>query len=102
MGPYVTHGQFEHDLTYIGNSGLLSFANSGITWGSAAKNITVKKHIGTRVIAENRITNLTLEDIHTFYQDGISNAGSIWANVDGLVMRNCQMCIRDRERRAGV
>lgn len=89
MGPYVTHGQFEHDLTYIGNSGLLSFANSGITWGSAAKNITVKKHIGTRVIAENRITNLTLEDIHTFYQDGISNAGSIWANVDGLVMRNC-------------
>ena len=40
-GAYVTHGQFEHDLTYVGNSGLLSFANSGPTWGSSAKRITV-------------------------------------------------------------
>lgn len=89
MGPYVTHGQYEHDLTYIGNSGLLSFANSGPTWGRAAKNVTVKKHVGSRVIAENFVTNLTLEDIHTFRTNDIVNDGSIWANVDGLVMKNC-------------
>lgn len=89
MGPYVTHGQYEHDLSYIGNSGLLSFANSGPTWGRAARNITVKKHVGSRVIAENYITDLTLEDIYTFRANDIVNDGSIWANVDGLVMKNC-------------
>lgn len=36
-GAFVTHGQYEHDLTYLGCSGLLSFANSGPSWGSCAK-----------------------------------------------------------------
>jgi len=38
-GPFVTHGQYEHDLTYAGNSGLMTFANSGVTWGNSARRI---------------------------------------------------------------
>lgn len=88
-GPFVTHGQFEHDLTYIGNSGLLSFANSGTHWGDSAKRITVKKHIATRIVAHKKLTDLTLEDCYAITKPGLSNSGSIWANVDGLQMRGC-------------
>ncbi|PYI55241.1 peptidase C14 [Paenibacillus flagellatus] len=93
-GPFVTHGQFEHDLTYIGNSGLLSFANSGTTWGDSAKRITVKKHIASRIVANKRLTDLTLEDCHavvTYTKPGakMANSGSIWVNMDGLQMRGC-------------
>lgn len=88
-GPFVTHGQFEHDLFYIGNSGLLSFANSGTTWGDSAKRITVKKHIASRIVANKRLTDLTLEDCHAVIKEGLSNSGSIWVNVDGLNMRGC-------------
>ncbi|MFK7693870.1 hypothetical protein [Paenibacillus sp. HJGM_3] len=93
-GPYVTHGQYEHDLTYIGNSGLLSFANSGTTWGDSAKRITVKKHIASRIVANKRLTDLTLEDCHavvTYTKPGVkmANSGSIWVNMDGLQMRGC-------------
>ncbi|MEF3301791.1 hypothetical protein [Paenibacillus sp. GYB003] len=93
-GPFVTHGQFEHDLTYINNSGLLSFANSGSTWGDSAKRITVKKHIASRIVANKRLTDLTLEDCHavvTYTKPGVkmANSGSIWVNMDGLQMRGC-------------
>ncbi|RTE11699.1 peptidase C14 [Paenibacillus whitsoniae] len=93
-GPFVTHGQFEHDLTYINNSGLLSFANSGTTWGDSAKRITVKKHIASRIVANKRLTDLTLEDCHavvTYTKPGVkmANSGSIWVNMDGLQMRGC-------------
>lgn len=88
-GPFVTHGQYEHDLVYIGNSGLLSFANSGTTWGDSAKRITVKKHIATRIVANKRLTDLTLEDCYAIVKEGLANSGSIWANVDGLQMRGC-------------
>lgn len=88
-GPFVTHGQYEHDLVYIGNSGLMSFANSGTTWGDSAKRITVKKHIASRIVAHKMLTDLTLEDCHAVYKDGLSNSGSIWANADGLQMRGC-------------
>ncbi|SMF90032.1 hypothetical protein SAMN05661091_4866 [Paenibacillus uliginis N3/975] len=88
-GPFVTHGQFEHDLTYIGNSGLLSFANSGTHWGDSAKRITVKKHIATRIVAHKKLTDLTLEDCYAINKPGLSNSGSIWANVDGLQIRGC-------------
>jgi hypothetical protein len=93
-GPFVTHGQFEHDLTYIGNSGLLSFANSGTWWGDSAKRISVKQHIASRIVAHKRITDLTLEDCHamvTYTKPGtkMANSGSIWANMDGLQMRGC-------------
>lgn len=88
-GPFVTHGQFEHDLTYIGNSGLLSFANSGTHWGDSAKRIIVKKHIASRIVAHKKLTDLTLEDCHAINKPGLNDSGSIWANVDGLQMRGC-------------
>ncbi len=93
-GPFVTHGQYEHDLTFIGNSGLLSFANSGTFWGDSAKRITVKKHIASRIVAHKRLTDLTLEDCHavvTYTKPGVkmANSGSIWVNMDGLQMRGC-------------
>ncbi|MBD2861279.1 peptidase C14 [Paenibacillus oceani] len=93
-GPFVTHGQYEHDLTYIGNSGLLSFANSGTFWGDSAKRVTVKKHIASRIVANKRLTDLTLEDCHavvTYTKPGtkMANSGSIWVNMDGLQMRGC-------------
>jgi hypothetical protein len=88
-GPFVTHGQYEHDLTYIGNSGLLSFANSGTTWGDSAKRITVKKHVASRIVAHKCLTDLTLEDVHAVKKEGLPDSGSIWANVDGLQMRGC-------------
>lgn len=88
-GAYVTHGQYEHDLVYIGNSGLLSFGNSGPTWGDSAKRITVKKHVGPRLVAHKKITDLTLEDVHIHYIHGLLDAGTMWVNVDGLQMRNC-------------
>ncbi|NOU87733.1 peptidase C14 [Paenibacillus sp. LMG 31460] len=93
-GPFVTHGQFEHDLTYINNSGLLSFANSGTTWGDSAKRVTVKKHIASRIVAHKRLTDLTLEDCHavvTYTKPGVkmANSGSFWVNMDGLQMRGC-------------
>ncbi len=97
IGAFVTHGQFEHDLTYISNSGLMSFANSGETWGSSAKNILVKKHTGPNLNGGNAITNLTLEDCHIVYEE-IPHAkeplaprmnGTIHVNCDGIIMRNC-------------
>lgn len=92
LGAYVTHGQYEHDLTYVGNSGLMSFANSGPTWGESAKRITVKKHVGSWFIAHRKVTDLTLEDVHVFYRPGVENSyntGAIWLNADGVQMKNC-------------
>lgn len=88
-GPFVTHGQFEHDLVYVGNSGLLSFANSGVTWGDSAKRITVRKHVASRIVAHKKLTDLTLEDVHAVAKEGLADSGSIWANADGLQMRGC-------------
>jgi len=92
LGAFVTHGQYEHDLTYVGNSGLMSFANSGPTWGESAKRITVKQHVGSWFIAHRKVTDLTLEDVHVFKRDGVENAantGSFWLNADGVQMKNC-------------
>lgn len=89
FGPFVTHGQFEHDLVFIGNSGLLSFANSGTTWGDSAKRITVVKHVASRIVAHKKLTDLTLQDCHAYIKAGLPDSGSIWANADGLDMRGC-------------
>ncbi|WP_312101352.1 hypothetical protein [Lachnoclostridium sp.] len=99
-GAFVTHGQYDHDLTYIGNSGFLSFANSALnakashTWGGFHKRIVVKKHQAPRVVFENkmnRVIDMTLEDCYVYRNTERygGNGGSIWANIDGLVMRNC-------------
>lgn len=92
LGAFVTHGQYEHDLVYTGNSGLMSFANSGPTWGESAKRITVRKHTASWFLAHRKVTDLTLEDVHVFIREGVENSantGSIWLNADGVQMRNC-------------
>lgn len=99
-GAFVTHGQYDHDLNYIGNSGFLSFANSAAnansphTWGGWHRRITVKQHNACRVVFHfkmNRVSDFTLEDcyVHRDVSRYGGNAGSVWANADGLVMKNC-------------
>lgn len=88
-GGFVTHGQFEHDLTYLGNSGILSFANSGPTWGESARRIAVRKHYGSWVIAPNRITDLTLEDVEARFDPAYPQSGTFLLNADGVQARGC-------------
>lgn len=89
MGPFGTHGQYEHDLLFVGNSGLIGLTNTMKNWGRAAKNVTIKRHSGCAVLVQNYVTNVTIEDCQTFREDGMVYAGMIKANVDGLVIRNC-------------
>lgn len=96
-GAFVTHGQFEHDLTYVGNSGLLSFANSGPVWGGSAKRITVIRHSGFWCIGYAKVSDLTLQDVtvcRTTAYDGVDTGdmgpcGTFLMNADGLQMRGC-------------
>jgi hypothetical protein len=89
QGPFVTHGQYEHDLVYIGNSGLMTFANSGAAWGSAAKRITVKRHVCSWFVARVKVTDLTLEDMRVIRKAGLDGSGMIWVNADGVQLRGC-------------
>ncbi len=89
QGPFVTHGQYEHDLVYIGNSGLMTFANSGAAWGSAAKRITVKRHICSWFVARVKVTDLTLEDVRVIRKASLAGSGMIWVNADGVQLRGC-------------
>lgn len=88
-GPFVTHGQYEHDLTYTGNSGLMTFANSGAAWGSAAKRITVRKHVCSWFVARVRITDLTLEDVKVIGKPSLAGSGMLWINADGAQLTGC-------------
>jgi len=88
-GAFVTHGQFEHDLTYIGNSGLISFANSGYTWGDSAKRIAVKRHTGCWFISYAKVTDLTLEDVYITKTEKYPNCGTMLINADGVQIRGC-------------
>ncbi|KJL48336.1 hypothetical protein RS84_01095 [Microbacterium hydrocarbonoxydans] len=89
QGPFVTHGQYEHDLTYTGNSGLMTFANSGAAWGSAAKRITVRKHVCSWFVARVRVTDLTLEDVQVIGKPSLAGSGMLWINADGAQLRGC-------------
>ena len=89
-GAYVTHGQFEHDLTYVGNSGLLSFANSGPTWGSSAKRITVTRHIGCWGLAFAKVSDLTLQDVEIYKTEKYEQCGTLLMNADGLRLVGCR------------
>lgn len=89
-GAFVTHGQFEHDLTYIGNSGLLSFANSGPTWGSSAKRITVIRHVGCWGLAFAKVSDLTLQDVVIRKTEKYEECGNLLLNADGLQVRGCE------------
>ena len=88
-GAFVTHGQFEHDLTYIGNSGLLSFANSGYTWGDSAKRITVIRHAGCWFLSFAKVTDLTLEDVYIIKTEKYPQCGTMLVNADGAQIRGC-------------
>ncbi|GAA3108150.1 hypothetical protein JOF29_001606 [Kribbella aluminosa] len=90
QGPFVTHGQYEHDLVYTGNSGLMTFANSGAQWGGRAKRITVRKHICSWFVARVKITDLTLEDVRVIGKPGLAGSGMLWVNADGVQLRGCQ------------
>lgn len=89
-GAFVTHGQFEHDLTYIGNSGLLSFANSGPTWGSSAKRIHVSRHAGCWGIAFAKVSDLTLVDVDIRKTEKYEDCGTLLMNADGLQLQGCR------------
>lgn len=89
QGPFVTHGQYEHDLTYVGNSGLMTFANSGAAWGSAAKRITVRKHVCSWFVARVKVTDLTLEDVQVIGKKSLDGSGMLWVNADGVQLRGC-------------
>ncbi|UNK70744.1 peptidase C14 [Microbacterium sp. H1-D42] len=89
QGPFVTHGQYEHDLTYVGNSGLMTFANSGAAWGSAAKRITVRKHVCSWFVARVKVTDLTLEDVQVIGKKSLAGSGMLWINADGAQLRGC-------------
>lgn len=89
-GAFVTHGQFEHDLTYVGNSGLLSFANSGPTWGSSAKRITVQHHTGCWGLGFAKVTDLTLVDVAMHHTEKYEESGTLLLNADGLQVRGCR------------
>ncbi|MFE6889076.1 peptidase C14 [Streptomyces sp. NPDC057694] len=89
QGPFVTHGQFEHDLVYTGNSGLMTFANSGAAWGGAAKRITVRRHACSWFVARVKVTDLTLEDVTVIGKPSLDGSGMLWVNADGIQMRGC-------------
>jgi len=90
QGPFVTHGQYEHDLTYVGNSGLMTFANSGAAWGSSAKRITVTKHVCSWFVARVKVSDLTLTDVQVIRKEGLAGSGMMWVNADGVQLRGCQ------------
>ncbi|WP_329558045.1 peptidase C14 [Streptomyces uncialis] len=89
QGPFVTHGQYEHDLVYTGNSGLMTFANSGAAWGGAAKRITVRRHSCSWFVARVKVTDLTLEDVTVIGKKSLAGSGMLWVNADGVQMRGC-------------
>lgn len=89
QGPFVTHGQFEHDLVYTGNSGLMTFANSGAAWGGAAKRITVRRHSCSWFVARVKVTDLTLEDVTVIGKKSLDGSGMLWVNADGVQLRGC-------------
>lgn len=103
MGPFVTHGQYEHDLTYTGNSGMMTFANSGQKWGSWIKRVTVRKHVGPLFFSgrkgptiEVKAVDLTLEDVEIIRDPDMYAAAEAypawgWVNADGLQMRGCRV-----------
>ncbi|MEV0587838.1 hypothetical protein [Nonomuraea sp. NPDC050310] len=102
--PFTTHGQYEHDLVFTGNSGLMDLANSGALWGTSAKRITVRKHLCSWFVAITKITDLTLEDVRVIPRSTFDPAGTLQVNADGVQMRGCTaktFAIGQRSNRSG-
>lgn len=87
--PFTTHGQYEHDLTFIGNSGLMDIANSGAQWGTAAKRITVRDHVCSWFVAGTKISDLTLENVRVIGRSTFDPQATMTINADGAQLRGC-------------
>ncbi|WP_095683660.1 peptidase C14 [Streptomyces sp. CLI2509] len=87
--PFTTHGQYEHDLLYQGNSGLMDIANSGAPWGTSAKRITVRDHVCSWFVADTKITDLTLDNVTVLARPTFDQAGTLSVNADGAQLRGC-------------
>ncbi|MFI0719322.1 peptidase C14 [Streptomyces sp. NPDC021224] len=87
--PFTTHGQYEHDLLFDGNSGLMDIANSGAQWGNAAKRITVRNHVCSWFTANTLITDLTLENVHVVPRPTFDPSGTLVINADGAQLHGC-------------
>jgi len=87
--PFTTHGQYEHDLVFSGCSGLLDIANSGAQWGTAAKRVTVRRHVASWFVAGTKITDLTLEDVHVVPRSTFDPQATMTINADGAHLRGC-------------
>jgi hypothetical protein len=90
-GAFNTHGQYEHDLVYLGNSGVLSLANSGWHWGQSARRIRVEHHVCTMLLADTFTSDLTLADVHIRRASFPDGPGILRVNTDGLQMYGCQI-----------
>ena len=88
-GAFVTHGQYEHDLKFIGNSGIITLANSGKAWGQSAARITISQHVCTTLLADTKISDLTLSDVHICRNPVLGGLGVLRLNCDGLSVENC-------------
>lgn len=102
--PFTTHGQYEHDLVFTGNSGLMDIANSGGQWGISAKRITIRRHVCSWFVAGTKITDLTLEDVRVIPRSTFDPAGTLQVNADGVQMRGCvakTLSIAQRSARSG-
>jgi hypothetical protein len=87
--PFTTHGQYEHDLLFDGNSGLMDIANSGAQWGNSAKRITVRNHVCSWFTANTLITDLTLENVKVIPRPTFDPDGTLVINADGAQLRGC-------------
>ncbi|GAA0418784.1 peptidase C14 [Leifsonia naganoensis] len=87
--PFTTHGQYEHDLTFVGNSGLMDIANSGAQWGTSAKRITVRDHTCSWFVASTKITDLTLENVRVLPRSTFDPQATLTINADGAQLRGC-------------
>ena len=90
-GAFVTHGQYEHDLQFIGNSGIITLANSGIEWGQSAARIAISQHVCSVLIANTFISDLTLTDVQIYRNDTHGGLGILRLHCDGLTVRNCSV-----------
>ncbi|KJL48339.1 hypothetical protein RS84_01098 [Microbacterium hydrocarbonoxydans] len=87
--PFTTHGQYEHDLTFIGCSGLMDIANSGAQWGTSAKRITVRDHVCSWFVAGTKISDLTLENVRVIGRSTFDPQATMTVNADGAQLRGC-------------
>ncbi|WP_309127311.1 peptidase C14 [Microbacterium sp.] len=87
--PFTTHGQYEHDITFIGCSGLMDIANSGAQWGTSAKRITVRDHVCSWFVAGTKITDLTLENVRVIGRSTFDPQATMTINADGAQLRGC-------------